>query len=320
MRQQLDELERKVIEEGHITRDEALTLIDADLDMLAAAANRIRRYFCGNICDICSVVGVKTGQCTENCRYCAQSTRAKIPVEEECVLGEKIVTDIAERDVSRGTYRYGLVSVGRRLNKNEVRLAAKNIEDINKNVNVHICASLGLLDKEDFSVLKEAGLDMIHNNLESSDDFFKTLCTTHTIDDKRNSIRAAKACGLKICSGGLIGLGETMEDRIDLAFALKELEVDSVPINMLNPIPGTDFENQKPMENKEFIRTVAIFRFILPDVMIRLAAGRAYLPDNGKAALLAGANAVISGDFLTTNGITFESDIKMIKEQGYEIN
>jgi biotin synthase len=318
--QQLNELERKVIEGENITKAEALTLMDVNLDSLAASANRIRRYFCGNVCDICSVVGVKTGQCTEDCRYCAQSTRAKIPVEEECVLGEDIVTDIARRDVSRGSYRYGLVSVGRRLNKKEVQLAAQNIADIHKNVDVHICASLGLLDKEDFTLLKEAGLDMIHNNLEASDDFFKTLCTSHTMEDKRNTIREAKACGLKVCSGGLIGLGETMEDRIDLAFSLKELGVDSVPVNMLNPIQGTDFENQKPMENNEFIRTVAIFRFILPQALIRLAAGRAFLSDNGKAALLAGANAVISGYFLTTTGITFESDIQMIKEQGYEIN
>ena len=182
-----------------------------------------------------------------------------------------------------------------------------------------MCASLGMLDKEDFTKLHEAGMTMVHNNMETSDEFFKTLCTTHTSDDKRKSIRAAKAAGMKVCSGGLIGLGETLSDRIDLAFSLRELDVDSVPINMLNPIPGTYFEHQEPMKEDEFLRTVAIFRFVLPDTFIRLAAGRAFLPDNGKAALRAGANAVISGDFLTTTGITFETDLQMIREQGYEV-
>ena len=211
------------------------------------------------------------------------------------------------------------MSVGRRLSKKEVELAVSNVADIRKTADIHVCASLGMLDKEDFTKLHEAGMTMVHNNMETSDEFFKTLCTTHTSDDKRKSIRAAKAAGMKVCSGGLIGLGETLSDRIDLAFSLRELDVDSVPINMLNPIPGTYFEHQEPMKEDEFLRTVAIFRFVLPDTFIRLAAGRAFLPDNGKAALRAGANAVISGDFLTTTGITFETDLQMIREQGYEV-
>lgn len=128
-----------------------------------------------------------------------------------------------------------------------------------KTADIHVCASLGMLDKEDFTKLHEAGMTMVHNNMETSDEFFKTLCTTHTSDDKRKSIRAAKAAGMKVCSGGLIGLGETLSDRIDLAFSLRELDVDSVPINMLNPIPGTYFEHQEPMKEDEFLRTVAIF-------------------------------------------------------------
>lgn len=275
-------LEKKVMSGQPITYEEALSLKTIPLDKLTSAADIIRIHFCKNVCDICSVAAVKTGQCTENCLYCAQSTRAKIPVEQECVLGESILTDIAVSDKRRGSYRYGLVSVGRRLNKNEVALAANNIRDIKKNADIHICASFGMLDSDDFRKLKTAGLSMVHNNLESSESFFKTLCTTHSQEDKIRSIKAAKQNGLKLCSGGLIGLGESLDDRIELAFLLKELDVDSVPVNMLNPIPGTFFENAKPLTNDEYLRTIAIFRFILPDTFIRLAAGRSFLPDNGK--------------------------------------
>lgn len=316
---ELQRLEHKIMDGYRISREEAELLIDVDLSELSEAADRIRLHFCGNVCDVCSVAAVKVGQCSEDCLYCAQSTRAKDKVPAECVLGEKVLTDIAVQDKSRGSYRYGLVSVGRRLSKKEVELAVSNVADIRKTADIHVCASLGMLDKEDFTRLHEAGMTMVHNNMETSDEFFKTLCTTHTSDDKRKSIRAAKAAGMKVCSGGLIGLGETLSDRIDLAFSLRELDVDSVPINMLNPIPGTYFEHQEPMKEDEFLRTVAIFRFVLPDTFIRLAAGRAFLPDNGKAALRAGANAVISGDFLTTTGITFETDLQMIREQGYEV-
>lgn len=316
---ELQRLEHKIMDGYRISREEAELLIDVDLSELSEAADRIRLHFCGNVCDVCSVAAVKVGQCSEDCLYCAQSTRAKDKVPAECVLGEKVLTDIAVQDKSRGSYRYGLVSVGRRLSKKEVELAVSNVADIRKTADIHVCASLGMLDKEDFTKLHEAGMTMVHNNMETSDEFFKTLCTTHTSDDKRKSIRAAKTAGMKVCSGGLIGLGETLSDRIDLAFSLRELDVDSVPINMLNPIPGTYFEHQEPMKEDEFLRTVAIFRFVLPDTFIRLAAGRAFLPDNGKAALRAGANAVISGDFLTTTGITFETDLQMIREQGYEV-
>ena len=298
-KEELKELEERIVNGYRISREEAGLLMEADLTELSEAADRIRLHFCGNVCDVCSVAAVKVGQCSEDCLYCAQSTRAKDKVPAECVLGEKVLTDIAVQDKSRGSYRYGLVSVGRRLSKKEVELAVSNVADIRKTADIHVCASLGMLDKEDFMKLHEAGMTMVHNNMETSDEFFKTLCTTHTSDDKRKSIRAAKAAGMKVCSGGLIGLGETLSDRIDLAFSLRE--------------------HQEPMKEDEFLRTVAIFRFVLPDTFIRLAAGRAFLPDNGKAALRAGANAVISGDFLTTTGITFETDLQMIREQGYEV-
>ena len=309
----------KVLAGELIDYDEAVKLVDSDINELIEAANEFREHFCGDKCDVCYVISVKEGKCTENCKYCSQSQLAEIPIPDECVLGEKIITEDAVIDEKKGSGRFCLVSCGRRLSKNEVKLAEKNIRDIHSNSSINICASFGLLDYEDFKLLKAAGLSMIHNNLETSSDYFPEICSSHTIEQKKETIRAAKKAGLMVCSGGLLGIGETVFDRIKLAFELRELEVDSVPLNLLNPREGTPFYNKKPLTEEEYVRTAAIFRFVMPKVMIRLAAGRGRFEDDGKAALKAGANAVISGDFLTTNGTSFEKDFAMIRECGFKV-
>ena len=312
----VNNLKNKVLAGELIDYDEVVKLVDSDINELIEAANEIREHFCGDKCDVCSVISVKEGKCTENCKYCSQSQLAEIPIPDECVLGEKIITEDAVIDEKKGSGRFCLVSCGRRLSKNEVKLAEKNIRDIDSNSSINICASFGLLDYEDFKLLKAAGLSMIHNNLETSSDYFPEICSSHTIEQKKETIRAAKKAGLMVCSGGLLGIGETVFDRIKLAFELRELEVDSVPLNLLNPREGTPFYNKKPLTEEEYVRTAAIFRFVMPKVMIRLAAGRGRFEDDGKVALKAGANAVISGDFLTTNGTSFEKDFAMIRECG----
>ena len=315
----VNDLKKKVLSGELIDYDEAVKLVDSDINELIEAANEIREHFCGDKCDVCSVISVKEGKCTENCKYCSQSQLAEIPIPDECVLGEKIITEDAVIDEKKGSGRFCLVSCGRRLSKNEVKLAEKNIRDIHSNSSINICASFGLLDYEDFKLLKAAGLSMIHNNLETSSDYFPEICSSHTIEQKKETIRAAKRAGLMVCSGGLFGIGETACDRIRLAFELRELGVDSVPLNLLNPREGTPFYNMKPLTEEEYVRTAAIFRFVMPKVMIRLAAGRGRFEDDGKAALKAGANAVISGDFLTTNGTSFEKDFAMIRECGFKV-
>lgn len=315
----VNDLKNKVLAGELIDYDEAVKLVDSDINELIEAANEIREHFCGEKCDVCSVISVKEGKCTENCKYCSQSQLAEIPIPDECVLGEKIITEDAVIDEKKGSGRFCLVSCGRRLSKNEVKLAEKNIRDIHSNSSINICASFGLLDYEDFKLLKAAGLSMIHNNLETSSDYFTEICSSHTIEQKKETIRAAKKAGLMVCSGGLFGIGETVFDRIKLAFELRELGVDSVPLNLLNPREGTPFYNKKPLTEEGYVRTAAIFRFVMPKVMIRLAAGRGRFEDDGKAALKAGANAVISGDFLTTNGTSFEKDFAMIRECGFKV-
>lgn len=191
------------------------------------------------------------------------------------------------------------------------------IKKILADFDTKICASFGLLDEDEFRYIKDAGIVRIHNNLETSRNNFANICTTHTYDDKINSIKAAKRAGLEVCSGGIMGLGETYEDRIDMALDLRELGIKSVPINMLNAISGTPFENNKKLTIDDMRRIVAIYRFILPDASIRLAGGRGLLEDKGKSCFKSGANSAISGNLLTTSGITIKDDIEMIKDLGY---
>lgn len=193
------------------------------------------------------------------------------------------------------------------------------IRRIRKETGISVCISFGLLNEAQYRKAKEAGAIRVHNNLETSRRNFPNVCTTHTFDDKLAAIRAAKAAGLTVCSGGIMGMGETPEDRIDMAFTLKELDIHSVPVNMLNPIPGTPYENMPRLTVDDMRRIVAVFRFILPDAFIRLAGGRGLMADKGRACFLSGANAAISGDMLTTAGISVETDMALLKELGYEV-
>ena len=217
----------------------------------------------------------------------------------------------------KGVLRFSIVTSGKALTDKDVNILAETIKEIKSKSNISICASLGLLSDENFKKLKDAGLERVHNNLETSKNFFPKVCSTHTFDDKVNALKAALKSNLSVCSGGIIGLGESMQDRIDLAFSLEKLNIKSVPLNILSPVKGTPFENNKPLSEEEILKTTAIFRFIIPDAFIRLAGGRSILKDKGKKAFLSGANAAITGDMLTTCGISVDTDMQIIKETGY---
>ena len=186
-------------------------------------------------------------------------------------------------------------------------------------MDIQVCASFGLLEKEDFEKLKAVGVSRVHNNLETSRRNFINICTTHTYEDKIHAIRQAQEAGLKVCSGGIMGLGETMEDRVNMVIDIRELGIKSIPVNFLNPIPGTPYENVPMLSQEEMRRIVAVFRCLIPDAAIRLAGGRGLLKDKGRACFQSGANAAISGDMLTTSGMTIEKDMAMIKELGFEV-
>lgn len=313
----IDELKEKVLNAQTVSREEALSLYDEPLKMLCQAANEIRKHFCGDGFDICTIINGKSGRCSENCKYCAQSAYYNTAAKEYPLLDTKEIVKQAKYNADRGVLRYSIVTSGRALSDLEVEQMCEAIREIKRNVKIEVCVSFGLLNEIQFGKVKEAGASRVHNNLETSRRNFPNICTTHTFEDKITAIKAAKAAGLSVCSGGIMGLGETKEDRVDMALSLRELEVKSVPINMLNPIPGTPYENNQKLTEKDMRRIAAIYRFILPDASIRLAGGRGIMEDKGEGCFCSGANAVISGGMLTTSGYTIESDMDMIRRLGY---
>ncbi|KAF1085447.1 Biotin synthase [Sporotomaculum syntrophicum] len=314
----LKETKNKILSGALIDKDEALEICEAPLAELCATANEIRQHFCGSAFDICTIINGKSGKCSENCKYCAQSSFYRTAVEEYPLLDTDKIVEQAVYNEERGVLRYSIVTSGRRLSPGEVDQVCNSIRAIREICNIAVCGSFGLLDEAQFARLKAAGISRVHNNLETSRRNFSNVCTTHTYDDKIAAIRAAQRAGLNVCSGGIMGLGESMEDRIDMALDLRELGVRSIPVNMLNPIPGTPYENNKRLTNEEMCRIVALFRFLIPNASIRLAGGRGLLADKGRQCFLSGANAAISGDMLTTEGITIEQDMQMLDELGYK--
>lgn len=313
----IQKMKEEVLNGRLLGKEEGLWLAEQPLEELCTAADEIRQHFCGNGFDICTIINGKSGKCSEDCKYCAQSAHYHTGAEEYPLLSTEEITAQAKYNDEKGVLRYSIVTSGKRLSDKEVDRMCESIRDIREKTGIAVCVSFGLLDEEQYRKLKEAGAERVHNNLESSRNYFPKVCTTHTFDDKIAALKAAGAAGLSVCSGGIMGLGETMEDRIDMVLTARELGVRSIPVNLLNPIPGTPYENNSRLTPEDMRRIVAVFRFMVPDASIRLAGGRGLLPDKGRACFKSGANAAISGDMLTTAGITVGQDMEMLKELGY---
>lgn len=312
-----EELIEKTLSGGQVTKQEALALYSQPLDELCSAANKIRIYFCANQFDICTIINGKSGGCSEDCKFCAQSARSRTCAAQYPLLPAAEIAAHARLNHEQGVLRYSIVTSGRNLSDAEVDKMCAAVRQICSEVDISVCVSFGLLNEAQYRRLKAAGVTRVHNNLETSRRFFPQVCTTHTYEDKIGAIKAAQAVGLTVCSGGIMGLGETAEDRIDMALTLRELGIKSVPVNMLNPIPGTPFENNSRLTQEDMRRIVAVYRFLLPDASIRLAGGRWLLEDKGESCFLSGANAAISGDMLTTAGITVKTDLALLEKLGY---
>lgn len=314
------ELKEKILDGYIINKKDALLLLNEDLDLLCKYADELREHFCKDSFDMCTIINGKSGKCSENCKYCAQSSHFNTSVEEYPLLDLETIKEGAKYNDEKGVLRYSVVTSGKKLSDKEVDTFCEVYKKIKKETKLSLCASHGLLSFENFQKLKAAGVTRYHNNLEASRNFFPQICTTHTYDDKINTIKAAQMAGLEVCSGGIMGLGETMEDRIDMVLDLREIGIKSIPVNILNPIKGTPMENNRPISKEEAQRIVAIYRFIIPEGTIRLAGGRGLLDDKGRAIFNSGANAAITGDMLTTAGITIDDDMSMLKELGYKVN
>ena len=315
------QLKEKVMSGERIGKEEALQLAAAPLEELTEAADEIRRRYCGDTFDICTIINGKSGKCSEDCKFCAQSSRYHTGLKDTYpLLGTEELLKEAKYNADRGVLRYSIVTSGRCLSDREVERLCDSIRKIKEETDIRICVSPGLLQEEQFRKLKEAGADRVHCNLESSERYFPQVCTTHTYEEKTAAIQAAERAGLSVCSGGILGLGESMEDRIDMVLTVRNLGVRSIPVNVLNPIPGTPYEKNPVLSGEEILRCTAVFRFLIPDGFIRLAGGRGLMEDKGKKCFQSGANAAISGDMLTTAGITVESDMEMIRSLGYKVS
>lgn len=314
------ELKDKVLAGEALSREEALRLYrQATLEDLTVAANQIRAFFCGDSFDLCTIINGKAGRCSENCAFCAQSVHHHTGAQEYGLLPTAPILKEAQYNEARGVDRFAVVTAGRALGDQEVDSLCQTVRVLKQETGLKLCVSAGLLTQNQFGRLHEAGISRIHNNLETSPRFFPSICTTHRIEDKIQAIRNARAAGLEVCSGGIFGLGESDEDRVDLALTLRSLDVDSVPLNFLIPIPGTPLEHNQVLTRKEAERIVAVYRFILPNKSIRLAGGRGQFADNGSGCFTGGANALITGDMLTTTGTTIESDRQTLQDLGYTL-
>ena len=304
---QLKDLADKIIDGYEITKEEALELYDAPLDELKESASKITSHFFKEAIELCCISNGKCGKCSENCKFCSQSLYYNTEIQQSVLKSVDEFFKEAQANDKRGVHRFSIAGV--RLSKAELKTIAQAYKKISSELKISCCGSLGLLDYDDFVMLKEAGLKRYHNNLETSPNFFKEICTTHTMKQKEDTIALAKKAGLEICSGCILGMGESVEDRVDIALELRKLQVDSTPINILNPIKGTPLENRPTVHPDEVRRTIALFRHVLPKTVLRLAGGRLIIQKYFTDLYKYGINAEITGDMLTTAGLTVADDI-----------
>lgn len=315
----IQELKEQVLSEKEISKADALTLVTADLEELQAAADEIRKAFCGDHFDMCAVLSVRGGRCSENCKFCSQSSCSSARVPQFATLDTNAVRTDAVAHAHTGISHYCQVASGRKVSGRELDQVCDNVRAIVATTDLIPCVSLGLLTIEDLRKLQAAGVKRIHNNLETSRRYFPHVCTSHTYEEKLSVIRAACDLGFELCSGGIFGIGETWEDRIDLALEIRPYHPTSVPINLLHPVAGTPMGDYPIIKEAELARIIAIFRFLLPTSYIRLAAGRNYLEDTGISCFRGGSNASITGDMVTVRGVSIREDLKNIEAIGYHL-
>ena len=314
-------LGKKVLGGEQLTYDEALQLTqiaDADIPILLGIANKIRIKFTGDQIDTCEIVNARSGGCSEDCKFCAQSAHHDVKFDSYPLMSEDKILEAAKNAESHGAYRFCIVTAGCGMKHDpDFEKITASIKRIGRETGLERCCSLGILTPDHVKALKSAGITRYHHNLETSKSFFDQICTTHTYDERVETIKNVKAEGLEVCSGGIIGLGESWAQRLELAFALKELDVGSVPINVLNPVKGTALEERLPLKPMEVLQTFAIFRMILPTKILRYAGGREKaLGELVPLGFLSGINGMLIGNYLTTSGRGADTDLNTVRGLG----
>lgn len=315
-------LKDKILSGERLSHEEALSLehiTPSQYQNLWDAATEITDRFCSKDFDSCSIINARSGKCSENCKWCAQSAHFNTNIEIYPLVDREECMRQYEYNKSQGIKRFSLVTSGRKMSGGELDKAVEYFKEMNKQGGMQLCASMGLLNHEELEKLYDAGVTRYHCNLEAAPSHFEKLCTTHSIEDKIKTINLAREIGFEVCSGGIIGMGETRRQRIELALELLRINPASIPINLLNPIPGTPLEGSLPLPEEEILNTIAIFRFIHPDKTIRFAGGRnAISKESQILALKIGMNGAIVGDLLTTIGSKVEDDRALVSNVGYK--
>jgi biotin synthase len=308
--------------ERGISRDVALSLAQrkgTDLFDLFTLTNRLREKYHGNSVDLCSIINAKSGACPEDCSFCAQSAYSKTNAKVYPLVDKDKILDAALTAKRNGVKRFCIVTSGKKPSKKEIPDICEYISEV-RNMGLLPCATLGMIETDELKQLQAAGLHRYHHNLETSESFFSEICKTHMYENKKNTIMAAKSLGLSVCSGGIFGLGESWEDRIDMAFAIRALGIDSVPVNFLTPVRGTAMEGRDLLNPMEALKIVAIYRLILPECEIRVCGGRhVTLRDLSSQIFISGANGLLIGNYLTTSGREPEEDLQMINDLGMKV-
>lgn len=316
----VETLKEKILAGGEISAEEAYALCDAAprcRGELYAAAQEITAKFCVPVFDSCSIVNARSGKCPENCKWCAQSAHFRTNVDVYPLIPRDECMRHADMSRRHGIRRFSMVTSGRKMSGRELDEACDYYRELVAAGGLDLCASMGLLDKEDLQKLWDAGVRRYHCNLEAAPDYFSELCSTHTMEDKIKTVMAAREIGFEVCSGGIIGMGESPRQRVGIALELRRISPVSIPINILCPIKGTPLEKSSPLPDEEVLDTVALFRFIHPSVTIRFAGGRASLSrDTQLRAIRIGVNGAIVGDLLTTVGSTVAADRGLVAEAG----
>lgn len=312
----------KALAGERLTMEEALFVLEAEDDEvlnIMHAAFRVRKHFYGKKVKLNLIINAKSGLCPEDCGYCSQSIISKAPIEKYPMLSKEVLVDGARRAMEMKVGTYCIVASGRGPSERDLSQVIDAVKEIKSTMPMKICACLGILNESQAERLKEAGVDRYNHNLNTSKDNFSNITSTHTYDDRVSTVEKAKSSGMSPCSGLIVGMGETDEEIVQIGYALRELDADSIPVNFLNPIPGTPLENRRDLNPRKCLKVLALMRFLNPSKEIRVSGGREVNLRSLQALGLYAANSVFVGDYLTTKGQDWTEDHRMVEDLGFEI-
>ncbi len=319
----IDEITQRVLDGGEMSVEEACWMIaleDDYLPWMMAGADRLRKTFRGNEIEVCAISNVRSGNCSEDCSFCSQSAHHKTAAPVYNYIPKETLLEQARQAREWGASDIGIVSKGWGVrNAKEKAQLQEYLQTLAQETDIGRCGSLGVLDADSATMLKQSGLENYHHNLESAESFFDNVCTTHSYKENIDTIKHATDAGLRVCAGGILGMGESLKQRVELADTLRKLNIESVPLNFLNPAAGTPMQDIKPLTPMEILRAIATFRYMLPRAEIRIAGGRGFLGDMQSMIFMAGASGVMIGNYLTTQGRQVEDDLNMISSLKLEI-